>query len=103
MRFLGYALLTVSVALSAGGVAHRRPAQAQVAAAQASADDREMCRVQAAPAPTPDGVRRARIGGTAPGTPVVSLNARGFNYSRPGDPVPTPVRLSDEVPAAPRD
>jgi hypothetical protein len=101
MRFLGYALLTASVVLSAGGVAYRRPAQAQVAAAEAGADDPEMCPAQTEP--TPDSVQRARIGGTAPATPVISLNARGFNYSRPGDPVATPVRLSDEVPAAPRD
>lgn len=99
MRVLGYALLTASVVLSAGGVAYRRPAQAQLAAAGASADPQE-CPVQVAP--TPDGVRHERIGGT-PTTPVVSLNARGFNYSRPGDPVPTPVRVSGEAPAAPRD
>ena len=102
MRVLGYALLTASVVLSAGGVAYRRPAQAQVAAAEAGAGDQEMCRVQQVP--TPDGVKRAHIGGTAAATtPVVSLNARGFNYSRPGDPVPTPVRIPDEAPAAPRD
>lgn len=100
MRALGFALVTASVILSAGGVAYRRTAQAQVAAEPAaSAEDQEICPEQ----PTPDSVRRAHISATAAAAPVVSLNARGFNYSRPGDPVPTGVRPSEESPAAPRD
>jgi hypothetical protein len=97
MRAFGFALLTASIALSSGGVAYRQTAQAQVAAE--SAADGEICRTQ----PVQEAVRSARISASAPADSVISLNARGFNYSRPGDPVPMQVRLSGEAPAAPRD
>ena len=98
MRFLGFALVTASIALSAGGVVYRRPALAQQVASEPApiAEEQEICRVQ-----TPQtGVRRARIAAPAASDRIVSLGTRGFNYSRPGDPVPTEIRPSADAPAA---
>jgi hypothetical protein len=100
MRALGLAIVTASLALSAGGVSIRRSlAQAQPPAqAAASAEDAQTCPVQPDPA-----LRRVRLAAPAESSEIVSLGTRGFNYSRPGDPVPTEVRPSAEAPAAPAD
>ena len=107
MRALGIALVTASILLSSGGVVYRRSAQAEPAAAapEAPGQQDEVCRVQ----PTPDGVgpqlRRARIAAPRGSQAVISLGSSGFNYSRPGDPVPTPVRVvaPDSAPASAAD
>jgi hypothetical protein len=102
MRVLGIALVTASVLLSSGGVVYRRSAYADVPAAAPEAQD-EMCRVE----PTPDGVepalRRARLAGSQDARQVIVLGSSGFNYSRPGDPVPTPVRAADSAAASAAD
>jgi hypothetical protein len=106
MRAFGIALVTASILLSSGGVVYRRSAQAEPSAGapEASGQD-EVCRVQ----PTPDGVapqlRRARIAAPQGSKAVISLGSSGFNYSRPGDPLPTPVRVvaPDPAPASAAD
>jgi hypothetical protein len=100
MRALGFALLAASLVLGTGGVAYRGTAQTQAPTrAQSAAQDEAICPAQ----PSQEEVRHARISAAASSAPVVSLNAHGFNYSRPGDPLPTKVRVSDEAPAAPAD
>jgi hypothetical protein len=96
MRALGIALVLASLALGTGGVAYRPQAQAQAPspAPEAAAPDaeQEICRAR----PEEIQVRRARIAAPQVTRRIVSLGTRGYNYARPGDPVPTAV-----TPAAP--
>jgi hypothetical protein len=100
MRILGLFLVAASIALSAGGVAYRHPALAAEPPAEPASGDAEVCPLVQA---TESAVRRARISVPAAAAAVVSLGTRGFNYSRPGDPVPTEVRSPDAPPAASAD
>lgn len=103
MRVLGIALVTASVLLSSGGVVYRRSAYADAPVKPAPEAQDEMCRAQS----TPDGVdpalRRARLADSQDARQVIVLGSSGFNYSRPGDPVPTPVRAADSAPASAAD
>jgi hypothetical protein len=101
MRALGLALVAASLLLSSGGVVYRRAAQAQQAVVQPAptSEEQETCRVQ----PPGPAVRRTRIAPPGDAGEVVSLGTRGFNYSRPGDPVPTEIRPPGAAPAAPRE
>jgi hypothetical protein len=102
MRALGPALVVAALLLSSGGVVYRRPAQAQAQQGTVQAaptGEQETCRAQ----PLEPAVRRTRIAPPETTGEVVSLGTRGFNYSRPGDPVPTEIRAAGAAPAAPRD
>lgn len=101
MRALGFALVAASLLLSSGGVIYRRPAQAQQVVGQppAPSDEQETCRAQ----PARPAVRRATIARPEATASIVSLGTSGFNYSRPGDPVPTEIRPPGAAPAAPRE
>jgi hypothetical protein len=102
MRVLGLALVTASLLLGTGGVIYR-PALAQESRARVADPEPEMCRADSTPLGVELGARRARIAVPAGGGSVVSLGTRGFNYSRPGDPIPTPVRSVAGAPPAAAD
>jgi len=98
VRVFGIALLASSVLLGSGGVMLQRSAHAETPVSEAQP---EMCRSDS----TPNGVesvrRHTRLAEPQGSPEVIVLGARGFNYLRPGDPVPTAVRAVEPGAAPP--
>jgi len=101
MRFAGFALIVLSVALGAGGIAYESTAdtsqvsqtppdtKAQDAGGQCSVGQARKSYVPTHPVQVAgEGEKR-----------VIVLNTRGYNYRRPGESMPTPV-IPGEPPAA---
>jgi hypothetical protein len=109
MRWIGATVVTLALVLGAGGVARRPLAEpSEPAAAPAGAESADASEAAGGVAPP---TLEAAAGGSCRATPprgvsidlshvtppegFVSLNARGYNYRRPGEP-------PQHIPAAPR-